>query len=171
MSLSRAYDLGRVSGGFAQVSLDIVFWIIFLTLSIFFTTPPFNILFLSKLGFMLVPIFPFIKLSHSRYPAREVWHLYLGLQVFFFCSSFYIWIVGNWALLFFFYLLSIRLAWPHDLAHEFAMLTQVNSDLFFVNFFFDFFFNIGLSWNLALLFFFFWQTFFFFKSLLSLFSF
>ena len=33
---------------------------------------------------MLVPIFPSIKLSHSRYPAREVWHLYLGLQVFFF---------------------------------------------------------------------------------------
>ena len=37
---------------------------------------------------MLVPIFPFIKLSHSRYPAREVWHLYLGLQVFFFLFIF-----------------------------------------------------------------------------------
>jgi hypothetical protein len=140
-------------------------------LSIIFPAPPFNILFLSKLGFMLVPIFPSIKLSHSRYPAREVWHLYLGLQVFFFW--FILLHLNCWELSIvnFFYLLSIRLAWPHDLAHEFAMLTQVNSDIFFVNFFFDFFFNIGLSWNLALLFFFFWQTFFFFKSLLSLFSF
>jgi hypothetical protein len=129
-------------------------------LSIIFPAPPFNILFLSKLGFMLVPIFPSIKLSHSRYPAREVWHLYLGLQVFFFW--FILLHLNCWELSIvnFFYLLSIRLAWPHDLAHEFAMLTQT----FFLWIFSSIFF-------LTLGYLFFWQTFFFFKSLLSLFSF
>jgi hypothetical protein len=127
----------RLTSRVWHVSLSRLGFFLFVFLRLIFFLS-FNIELVLELSFIIFLIFPSIRLCYSHYPTHRVWQTYTGLFVFFLLidffliSSFYIWIIRNWTLYFFYQFSFYKVILVLQPKSKFAS-NLPNKFIFFVN--------------------------------------